>query len=173
MSQGNQDQAASPEAVVQTTRIINIALLMGVIIFLVIAFAVMRKGKLAEDPWDVTSLMTLASLVFAAGNLAASFLVPPLLTRRNVAQVLEHDAGDEDPAWAGWGRAAKQLAPLFQTELIIRLALIEGAAFFCVIAFMLEGTLPALIAALVLVGVMVWQFPSESSLRAWFDRVRG
>jgi len=44
---------------------------------------------------------------------------------------------------------ARKYAQMYQTPLIIRCAILEGAAFFCLVSYMLEHHLAALAAALV------------------------
>ncbi len=66
-----------------------------------------------------------------------------------------------------------KLAPLYQTQLIIGSALLEGAPFFAAIAYMLERNPIALATAIVLLGVLAARFPTSDRINAWLNRQLG
>jgi hypothetical protein len=63
-----------------------------------------------------------------------------------------------------------QLAAAFQTRLIVANALLEGAAFFCLIAYMVEVQPLCLGTPIVLVLVMVSQIPTQNRLETWVSQ---
>jgi hypothetical protein len=64
---------------------------------------------------------------------------------------------------------ARRYAQMYQTLLIIRCAILEGAAFFCLVSYILEHHVAALAAALVLLTIILMQFPTSSRLEAWIE----
>ena len=65
------------------------------------------------------------------------------------------------------------LAQLYQTQLIVGAALLEGAAFFAGIAFMLERDPIAAGMALVLLAVLAARFPTRDRIEAWLEQQLG
>ena len=63
-----------------------------------------------------------------------------------------------------------KLLSVRQTTMIVRLALLEGAGFFCAIAYFLEGSVYALIGVGVILAIMIAVFPTEAGVRAWMER---
>jgi hypothetical protein len=155
-------------------RLIVGSLAAGVVIFLLIVLLAVRSGRMfAAEPWSVSSPITMAALAFAAMALILSFALPGQIARAALRRLPVGDPRSGDAAgWEGWGAQARELYPAYQTAQIVRAALLEGAAFFNVVAYMLGGTAPPLIAALVLVAAILAGFPTETGMRAWFDRAQ-
>ena len=65
------------------------------------------------------------------------------------------------------------LVPVFQTQLIIGAAMLEGGAFFAAIAYMLERSPIAAGMALVLLVVLASRFPTRDRIQAWLDHQLG
>jgi hypothetical protein len=63
----------------------------------------------------------------------------------------------------------RPIAQIYQTLLIIRCAILEGAAFFCLVSYMLERQPITLAATSVLVLVLLAQFPTLSRESAWIE----
>ena len=64
------------------------------------------------------------------------------------------------------------LVTIYQTSLIMGLAMLEGAAFFNLIIFLLEGKAVTLISALALLLVEVVRFPTRSGVESWVENQR-
>jgi len=101
----------------------------------------------------------------------------------NVLRVVAHlmaletktaSAREEPPAGKPLDPASTtgKLVQLFQSQLIIGAALLEGAAFFAGIAYMLERSPLALATAIVLLIALAARFPTSGRVHAWFDRQR-
>jgi hypothetical protein len=173
MSQGAQTPTTA-DACLRVVQIISGALVFGVVMFLAIVVLVVRGGRLfAAEPWDATSVVTLMAILMAATAAPLAFVLPGVITRKALQDGPPvSDGAREEPGYEGWGPHARQLFALFTTEQIIRLALLEGPAFLAAIAFMMEGKIPALILAGVLVLLMVSLFPTANRVRAWMDNIR-
>jgi hypothetical protein len=65
--------------------------------------------------------------------------------------------------------SVRPLAATYQTLLIIRCALLEGAAFFSLVAYMIERQPIAIGAAVVLLVALLANFPTASRLEAWIE----
>lgn len=168
-------QPADASGQVRTIQIISAALVAGVLMFLLIVLLVLRSGKLFDaNLWDLSSPLTAVSIIMAATTLPLAFVLPAMLTRKALGDGPGfREVASEVPGFEGWGAHAPRLLALFQTQQIVRLALLEGTAFLATIAYMLEGKAPALILAVGLVLLMVACFPAESRIRAWMDGLRG
>jgi hypothetical protein len=75
-------------------------------------------------------------------------------------------------------REAEELRPedvlgAYQTRLIVSLALLEGVAFFCLVAFMVEHRWESFGIAMALLLMMAANFPTENKFRNWVRQIAG
>lgn len=153
-----------------TMRIITGALIAGVVVFLAITFVVRsdQQGPIFVTAPDLglSSIFVLLGLVGALLCVLAAYFVPPLLVANQRRQLAEGrfvmGPNKEVPKNETLG-----LVMIYQSQMIVSLALLEGAAFFNAIAFMLEGSPLSLGLALLLLGVMALWFPTRSGLESW------
>lgn len=100
-------------------------------------------------------------LFFAPMSVVMSFVVPGMIGRSAVKQSLpELQSADAEVAYP-------RLAVFYQTSLIVALALLEGAAFFALMAYQLEGVWWTLLVAAVLGFFMLLHFPTVGRVEAW------
>jgi hypothetical protein len=152
----------------RTLRLFNGALLAGVLAFLAIA-CVLRlnrpQGLLAAQPF---------ALGFGPGAKLATVAV--LLTVMNVAMALVVPsrivASQRNRLARSEGRKLNDslLLAAYQTARVLYLVLLEGAAFFCLIVFLIDGSGLTLLLALALMAGMLIGFPTESRLESWLDQ---
>jgi hypothetical protein len=150
---------------VRTLRIIVGALLFGALAFAgVVLFLQSAVGGNLRGGW----LLTLMAAVFALIAIPVRFVYPEWLARANVARVArgESPIPERPPEYAGivW-----QLLAIYQTRTIIAAALLEGATFFNLIAYLWEGQWPSLAVAGVLMLLMAALFPTRNRLLAWIE----
>jgi len=152
------------------SQIIAFALVAGVTTFLGITLVIRStggKGLLAPDPWNIappSAIISLLSVVLAVIVTALSFVVPNTIAanmRRQFAKGKFPTIGPDSPPIKD---AMSAFRMIHQLRMIVGLAMLEGAAFLCVIAFMLEGRLPPLIAAGTLILLMVSRFPTRERI---------
>ena len=156
--------------VVLTLRIIVGAMACGVLAFVGVALVTRIGGNGPPNE----SLELLVPLAVGAAPLAyaISWLLPGLLAknaRRKIADGTFPSPQSPNaplPALAQLGMPG-QLASVYQTNTIIALALLEGAAFLNVTAYLLSGSWIALGAGVALVLFMLAQFPTTSRLVDW------
>jgi hypothetical protein len=145
-----------------TMQIIAAALALGAFFFLVIVLVVRSTGHAAQPP--ATPLLTYIGIGFAVMALAASMFVPQLIVAGGLKNIVRRKGSTtaEDEIVS--------LCFLYQTSMIQGLALIEGAAFFQIIAYLIEGQAASLIAAAILLVLMVLQIPHRARVEAWIER---
>lgn len=155
----------------QTLRILHGALCAGVAVFLVIVLVLRLAGGMNKPP--PIPLITYVAAAFTLIMLMVSFALPTMMEanwRRQLAPGKSPFTGAQgagmpaDPfsRWAG----------LYQTRLIVRMALLEGAAFFALIAYLLEGQPLSLGLAGGLLFAMLGLFPTRAGIEAWVETQR-
>jgi hypothetical protein len=166
----------SREAFGRAMRIITLSLVAGVVFFAVVVMVLYRRPALdaAGIGIDGKSLFTPLALFFTLAAIMVSSILPPRLVQKGLQQIAS-DLGPAittQPAGPVHPEVERRLFELFQTTHISTLAPLDGAAFFCVISFMLEGKVLLLILALLLLGRILAAYPSESKLDGWLEQRR-
>jgi hypothetical protein len=113
-------------------------------------------GAATQPPTGTT--LSLIAAVFAMAMLAAHVVVPSLVARPAKPQRAEDDG-------AG-------LCGIYQTRMIIGLALLEGAAFFNLVACLVEHNWWSLVIAGCLVVWMLALFPTRTRVEQWIENQR-
>ena len=127
---------------VRVMQIIVLALAMGVATFAVVVLLVIRPEPTEDD-------VLLGYIAVAAALLAVpiGLVVPRMIASRQSASLAT-----------------------YQTKLIVGAAIFEGAAFFNLVAYMIEGQTFNLATAAVLVVFILLQFPSVGGVQDWLDQ---
>jgi hypothetical protein len=135
----------------QTVQIIASALIVGPLIFAGIAYGA-TIGQPAGD-----ALLGYMAIGFSAMALVMSLVIPGVVTTQRLRAV------------GGQGSTLSTAAffAAYQTQIIVRSALLEGAAFFCCVAYMATRLWWTLGTALVLLAVMAVFFPTRSRFDDW------
>jgi hypothetical protein len=181
--QGDQDGIRS--ATLQGQIIVG-ALVAGLVTFLMIstiinigptprpAAADGRGAIAAESPLPI---ITYAAVALGAVLLPMSFVVPGLVAkqqRRAIASAGMTASASPAPTPGGRSDAAK--APLsglpaaFLTQLIIGAAIDEGAAFFALVAYLIEKNPIALAMAVALIAGVIARFPTTGRVERWIEQ---
>ena len=154
MTQSDPKDPVGPN--LRTIQIINVALITGVVFFLVITCFIRLNGKeplFAPEPLQFKNgTITLTALMMSL----PLFVMSRIVSRRIVSTQRKAAAASE-----------LSLIGLFTTSRIVELAMIEGAVFFNLIAFMLEGNPLTLTVALLGIGLMAIGFPTRDGLENW------
>jgi hypothetical protein len=135
-----------PDQTIRPMQVIVFALMSGVITFGAITMAI-TVGKPAGD-----TTMAFVAAAFGVGAILLSFVIPPIVGGVHAGQVFAKE-GSTDPE--NIPNTVQQLAVSYQTKLIIGDAILEGAAFFNLVAYILAVQPISLIIA----GVLVLLFP--------------
>lgn len=170
------DEGDGVEAVTRVMQIIVASLTLGVAFFSAIVLGLLRDDKpLAPNTPGILGLPMLTALAvfFGLTSVIASFVIPKLMTDAALKQIAKGPPLDETKYLDSGERQiypagdAGRLLPIFQTQLIVASALNEGAAFFAVLAYMIEGHPIALGVAAVLIALLVSRFPTVDRVRGW------
>lgn len=143
--------AIHPLSMIRTSQIITVALIAGVVIFALAAQLLLPDGP-APQPF-----IAWIALAFAVPLIALRYVIPGMLVKASLKDARQN-IGHFTP---------NQLRPVFQTRLILGLAMLEGAAFFNLVAYLLERQWFSMAAAGVLVLLMVMMFPTLNQYENW------
>lgn len=147
-------------AIVRTEQIIVGALAFGILNFTAVSMFVSVAQHRGPELRPIISYMA-AGFSFIA--LIAAFTVPMFLAGPLRAAAV-------DPSAAGNTLSpAVNLANVYRTLLIIRCAILEGAAFFSLTSYIVEQNPLSLIAASILLVVLLLQFPTASRVEERID----
>ena len=141
--------------VLRTSQIIVGALVLGVLNFAAVAAFIRTTGPQGPPNQAFITYVALASAGIAT---VAHFIVSTVMT----GQLRKSFVGDREGS-------VRPPAQAFQTLLIIRSAILEGAIFFCLVSYMPEGQTIAMVAAGVLLLLLLVQFPTMGRMSAWVE----
>ena len=137
---------------VMVLQIITAAMVLGVVMFgLVSVFAL---NSFQQPPAG-----QIVSIV-AAGFALLAFVMHLFVPEAVAASVLKQSSASN---------RVDKLAAAYQTRHIVKLAILEGAAFFALVAGTVEHQLWTLAIAVALVIVMLAEFPTQTRLNHWTE----
>ncbi|MEX2093677.1 MAG: hypothetical protein WD971_13420 [Pirellulales bacterium] len=150
----------------RTMQIIVGALAGGVLSFfgVVLMFGQQQAGPPPDEP-----MLTYMSVVTAFVALVMAIFFPGVVLRSQRQAMLAGTPPLEAGSIGGppLPEAERELGPLvvgYQTALIVRCALLEGAAFFCLTAYLLERQTLSLVAAGMMLLFLLGGFPTRSKV---------
>jgi hypothetical protein len=149
----------------RTMRIMALAMIAGTLITLAILLSVRQVGKPPPDP----PIVSYASLAIGLVCLALSLVVPNVLAQAACRRIAQ---GTWTTPPGGANLLATDVAKLwsvYQTRLIIGLALVETAALMLAIAYFAEGILACLVVALIAIVLLAMRVPTRSGVDRWVD----
>lgn len=165
------DQPDDLSARVRTMQIIVVALTMGPTIFLaIVSFATQAINM--GNAFGGLPLLTLIGIGLVAFELAARAIVIRTMVAKARRDILHGVPvfGNRISASADDSDPATQLVALYQTRMIVSAALLEGAAFFLIIAYMVEHSPWALAAAIALIVAVAVHFPTQARANEFVER---
>lgn len=156
--------------VVMVSRIIVFSLVMGVMVFAAVAIF-LGADKQAEAPQGALgNLQTTLAAGMALVALVASGLVPRLISKRVRESLAAGDTSGLNPMAAQTMEELGEvgtLAAVYQTTLIVGVAILEGAAFYNLVAYILEHQTTSLLFTALLLVAMFFKFPSQARVETW------
>ncbi len=138
------------------------AMTAGAAAFLVVAVVVHSSFMESSDAPSTAPLLSYVALGYAVLALLVRTVVPGVVA----AKVVRRIAGGQPDADA----QAAQLKNAYATKTIIAAALIEGAALFAGVVYLVEGTTLSLALAAVLIVLLAAHFPRQASVDEWLER---
>ncbi len=142
---------------IRVMQIVAGALIMGVVMFGAVA-AVVVGGDHADDP----GLLTWIAVGFGVNQLVLRTIIPTAIAKSSV-QKIAGELQDDDVS-------RNRLVGIYQTQMIIGMALLEGGAFLGLVAYIAQKHVFALGVAGVLAAVMAATFPARMRVEGWMRR---
>lgn len=162
--------AMEPDKVLRVMQIIGGALIFGVLSFGGVAcflvFSQMRGAAQPGGPDGGANILVYMSAGMAFLNVVLSVVVPNAIANSGVQAVAKKA---QDGTSTGPKELFGRLLGVAQTRMIIAMALIEGAAFFGLIAFIQTKSLIPLAIVGGLLFVMAIHFPTKMKLARWLE----
>lgn len=148
---------------VRTMQIVTVAMSMGILttIFVVL---VITSGNLSGQ----MQLLTMIGIGFGLLMVANHFVIPGLIAKNQLKQAFEEGLLEKER-----DEQLNRCSGIFSTQLIIGLALLEGAAVFNLIAMLVDHSPISLTIAAILLGLMLVRFPTHERVSWWVqDKLR-
>jgi len=153
------DPQADPERskMILGAQIIVAALVVGCLFFLLTVLLIV-PGK--PGGWELRAdrPLTLIALAVALGTLAARIIVPGVVAAQMLRQLARQKP--EGPDW-------KALFGVYQATLILKAAILEGAIFLLVIAYMVEHSRWTLALAAAFLLLLLMHMPTPGRVDNW------
>ena len=153
-------QTTDPVAIVRVMQIICGALIMGVVGFTAIAIFI-KVGQQNAVPAADNIVIAYLGAGFAALCIAVRFIVPSQTVNTGVQQLLKTRRADD--------LTRRDFYQLYQIQMIVGCAVLEGAGFFNGISYLIAGQSWSLAIIAGLVGLMGSSFPTVNKVNNWAD----
>jgi hypothetical protein len=166
--------ALEPYKVLFTMQIIAGALIAGVVTFGGVAGfivfgqapVILKNGQPQLAPQNPPDIVVYMAMAFAVIAVVMSFVVPNLIAAAGVKGVAKMA---QDGTATGPKELFGRLLGLAQTKMIIAMVLVEGAALFNLIAFILSKSIVSPVVVGGLLFVMAIHFPTKMKLAKWLE----
>jgi len=145
------------DASVLTSQILVAALSMGVITFA--GFALFQNG------FQITLLPTGTTLIgvfVAVSAIVMSFVIPALIGNPSASRLSSAQEAN--------GEVIKKLFAVFQVQLILGCALLEGAGFLNVVLYQVSRSIFSLVAVAICVTLLLVRIPTKGKIQSWIAR---
>ena len=150
---------------IRVMQIISVALMMGVLSFLLVVLVLTQGEVLGLKKPDIISLLAAGfGLVMFVNHL----IIPGVIAKQQLKKTAENGLGGTDEESQSF-----KVAGIYQTQLIVALAMLEAAAFFNLVAMLVEKNGLNLIVVVVLLSLMLMKFPTRTKVSWWVqDRLK-
>ena len=146
-------------------QIIAVALMMGVLMFFGVVLVTTQGDIFGQGN---PGILTMIAAGFAGLMIVNHLVIPALVTKAQLSKFKSENPGPKVS-----DSTTDSLLAIYRIQLIITLALLEGAAFFNLISVMIEKHVISLIASIVLLGLMAVRFPTRTKVSWWVqDKLR-
>jgi hypothetical protein len=140
----------------KVTQMVSAALMMGVLVLMGVALVIIQGG--VKGPRDA-GMLTMIAGGFAALMIVNHWFLPGIVVQQMIAAISRETLTPDV--------RLDRLANVFRVQLIITLALLEGAAIFNLIILIIEKNVVSLGAAIILLILMLVRFPTQTRLTWW------
>ncbi len=151
-------------------------MVLGATAFLIVAAVV--SGEVAASPGDtpVTPVLTYLCAGFGVVALIARMLIPGVMTtsaRANIVKKRVDSSATPAPKASSADGAVLtdvvQLCTSYASVVVIRAAVVEGAALLAALAFLVERSPLSAVVAIVLILALLAQIPTHTVMAQWLD----
>ncbi len=150
-------------AFVRSIQIITLALLQGVVIFGIIVLFI-NKAVVDGKP----GILTWIAVGFSCLMIMNHIMIPQLISKAMLDRISTADLRGQSDL-----EGFERVFGIFRAQHIVACALLEGAAFFCFVTYMVEKNWMPLGAAVVLMIMIAIRFPTAAKVQFWVeDRIR-
>lgn len=139
-----------------TCMIIAFALIMGVVTFAAVVGVGLNQPALPAQP-DDNPFLSIGAAGIATVLVVLSIFVPTMVASQTLEKLKDR----------GYPVAEEELLPVYQQKMIIRLGLLEGAAFMNLVVFMTEQQQWSLGIVGLMVVIMIVNFPTPGRIHDW------
>lgn len=158
-------QGATFEGSVRGMQIIAAAMMAGVLSFFGVVL-VTTQGEILGT--QAPELITILAAGFGVIAIVNHFVIPRIIAGSQLKQIVSKGLSELDET-----TKSNQVCGIYRSGLIVALAMLEGAAFFNLIALMIEKSVVSLGVAILLLGFMVLRFPTRDKVSFWVqDKLR-
>ncbi len=158
-------QGKSFEDAVRGMQIIAAALMAGVLVFRSIVLVITQGNVFGTQTPEVVTILGAGFGVLAIVN---HLVIPKIIAGSQLRQIVSNGFSELDAE-----SKSDRLFGVYRGQLIVALAMLEGAAFFNLIALMVEKNVVALGVATLLLSTMVMKFPTRDKVSFWVqDKLR-
>jgi len=150
---------------IRVMQIITVALMMGLLSFLLVVLLLTKGEVLGFRKPDIMALLAAGfGLVMVVNHL----VIPSVIANQQLKSAAEKGLVENDDE----SRNLK-VAGIYQTRLIVGLAMLEAAAFFNLVALLIEKNGLNLIFVIVALTLMLMKFPTRTKVSWWVqDKLR-
>ena len=176
MSTDNWRDEIGPQ--VRTLQIVVGALVTGCLIFGAIVLYLGQVGQL-PDGGDGFPLMTYVGMFFACTAMAARVVALKIIESRARKRICEGTwqvpASSQQPASPQWVEMVERIGDRGRLSIVLHIrtivgaAILEGSAFFLLVAYLLDESPLALAVAIVMIVGVALHFPTRSSATHWIE----
>jgi O-antigen ligase len=156
-------------------RIIVGAMASGVLVFLCTACVIAQTGQPVNEMANLLIGIAIgaAPLAFFASRALAAVYVRrarrQLAAGKLASPVFRNDAGEVQPLLLAELGDAGKMFHVYQTQTILAAALREGAAFLCLVVFLVTGSWAVLAVAVAMAATLLGLWPSPSGAAEWIN----
>jgi hypothetical protein len=159
-----------PEAQVRVMQITVGAQAVALLAFLILALFLRSQGQFGPPPEVPVISYT---MVFLTAAVCVSWaLVPGISLAAGRRRLAEEESAQSTKPGEPEAEASMRWYALRQVNLIMRTALLEGAGFGLVVAYLVEGQLWTALLALVVLAAVAAHFPTRDGVETWVERQR-
>ena len=164
-SAGPRDLAEKLRPGVRTLQIVIAALSFGVASFAVVAIVI---RALDPQPRGDAGVLSLVGYAMAPIALVLSRVMQAVVVKGSRKQIIAGTYARPTGSLAEFGERGA-LFTVYQSSLLVGGALLEGPAFVCITAFLLEGSWPALVLAAGLLLALLAMLPRTERVTQWIE----